>query len=317
MERTADVSLDIQSYSHRYIKFQLDDIDTLTRTFQAAPLNCIQTTPGVLGARLYDVSTSRLEVRDAAYAEGVSLTLSDPFPRFALGISLGGDVQVQGVNLNTSNVSYISGANGMIARLKPGARWCNICIDWNLLESAAEVQRYAPIAGDNYYGMPVRIHNQLAATLSSVAQGTLYAEKPDEELEDSLVHAVLHALNAGSGRATYKTNLDRRKHNVHTVIEFIRAEYSRPVTITALCRLTGVSERTLQYHFKMSVGLSIQQYLMHYRLQRARALLLRGHFEHISEVASACGIHHLGRFSQYYRRLFGELPRATLVTSFQ
>lgn len=302
---------DIHYDNNRHVAIQLDDIDALSETFQTAPLNCVQTTLGRLGASIHDVSTCSLEVRDATFAEGVTLTVSDPFPRFGLGISLAGDMRVQGVNLNTSNVSYISGENGMIARLGAGARWCNICVDWELLENAADAQGYTLLTGDNYCGMPVRVHSALATTLSSVARGTLYTEISDTELEDVLMRSVLQALSAGSGRPTHKVKINRRKHNIHTVIDVIRAEYAGSITMTALCRLTGVSERTLEYHFRASVGLSIQQYLMHYRLDRARALLLQGGFEHISDVAAACGIHHPGRFAQYYQRLYGELPRDT------
>ena len=65
--------------------------------------------------------------------------------------------------------------------------------------------------------------------------------------------------------------------------------------------------------FREATGLSVQQYLMIYRLQQARAMLLHGEYEQISEVARACGIHHTGRFAQYYRRFFGKSPRDTVA----
>lgn len=57
----------------------------------------------------------------------------------------------------------------------------------------------------------------------------------------------------------------------------------------------------------------MQQYLMNHRLHRARAMLMKGEYEQVKDVAIACGIPHAGRFSQYYKRLFGQLPRETLL----
>ena len=35
--------------------------------------------------------------------------------------------------------------------------------------------------------------------------------------------------------------------------------------------------------------------------------------EQVKDVANACGIPHAGRFSQYYKQMFGQLPRETLL----
>ncbi|MCP5165730.1 MAG: helix-turn-helix domain-containing protein [Pseudomonadales bacterium] len=288
---------------------RLDNIDVLSETYRAAPLQCVQTTRGPLGAELHGVSTLRVEVRDAAFDAGVTLTAADPFPRFGLGIGLAGDVQLPWTSLTSSNVGYITGSDGMIVRLQPGARWCNISLDWDLFIGAAETHGYSLPSGDRSVGVPSSLHRDFAALLSRVARGEQYFELADAELEDELALAVLRILQARQPAGRDMRSGHQRI--VHRVVELIEAEYSGTVTVTGLCKQFGVSERTLQYRFKDATGLSVQQYLLIYRLQRARAMLLRGEYQQVGEVAGACGIHHAGRFAQYYRRLFRQSPRET------
>jgi len=121
--------------------------------------------------------------------------------------------------------------------------------------------------------------------------------------------AILRLLNVQ--RRVGKNLRVNHQRMVHRVIDFIHAEYQGPVTITELCQLAGVGERTLQYRFKAATGMPMQQYLMRYRLLQARSLLLRDEGVQIGEVARRCGIQHAGRFAHYYTSQFGEPPRET------
>jgi transcriptional regulator GlxA family with amidase domain len=55
------------------------------------------------------------------------------------------------------------------------------------------------------------------------------------------------------------------------------------------------------------------EFLTEQRLQSAREKLVTGHLEaSVSSIALDCGFNHLGRFSQVYRRRFGERASDTL-----
>jgi TolB-like protein len=78
----------------------------------------------------------------------------------------------------------------------------------------------------------------------------------------------------------------------------------------------GVSERTLRKHFRAFMGVSPLDYWRRLRLAAAREALLKGaDGSSITEVAARFGFTHFGRFSQLYRRRFGETPSATLQRS--
>lgn len=77
----------------------------------------------------------------------------------------------------------------------------------------------------------------------------------------------------------------------------------------------GVSTRTLQQAFRSYAEISPHQYLLARKLHLARRHLARisGIRSPVTDAATSSGFTHLGRFSGYYGRLFGEAPRDTLA----
>jgi len=65
--------------------------------------------------------------------------------------------------------------------------------------------------------------------------------------------------------------------------------------------------------FRKARGYTPMEFLTDERLQSARERLLKSNFESsVALIALECGFINLGRFSQYYRKRFGELPSETL-----
>ncbi|WGM20431.1 AraC family transcriptional regulator [Paenarthrobacter sp. OM7] len=75
-----------------------------------------------------------------------------------------------------------------------------------------------------------------------------------------------------------------------------------------------VSARSLERAFREAFDVSPAQYLRSKRLNRVRRMLEeadRG--TSVTDIASAHGFYHPGRFARYYRQRFGESPSATLA----
>jgi len=85
-------------------------------------------------------------------------------------------------------------------------------------------------------------------------------------------------------------------------------------TIPELCRVAGVSQRTLEYGFRDLLGVTPVRYLKLLRLNRVRRSLVRRRSEDetVTSVAVRSGFSDLGRFAGEYRQLFGERPSDTL-----
>lgn len=84
--------------------------------------------------------------------------------------------------------------------------------------------------------------------------------------------------------------------------------------VSDLCRACSVSERTLDYAFKKTMGLTPVAYLTRLRLHRVRQALLAATpgTTTVSIEALNWGFWHFGEFSRAYRECFGELPSVTL-----
>jgi AraC-like DNA-binding protein len=109
-----------------------------------------------------------------------------------------------------------------------------------------------------------------------------------------------------------------RKRGFDRAIEHIRyADFTRLDT-TTLSVFAGVSTRTLGYAFRENIGLSPGAFVRQLRLQGLRRELLASRLgeSSVTELAYHLGFTQLGRLAGDYRRVFGELPSATLARPF-
>ena len=101
--------------------------------------------------------------------------------------------------------------------------------------------------------------------------------------------------------------------DVKKAIELIRSQPERDLRLEKLAASCGVAPRTLQKHLKQFVGKTPGQLRFEARMDRARRQLLRAKPNvSVAEIATSCGITHLGRFASLYNKQFGETPSATL-----
>ena len=93
----------------------------------------------------------------------------------------------------------------------------------------------------------------------------------------------------------------------------------QPLHIDRICRVAGVSQRTLRNAFQAIYGSPPYRHLRTMRMGEARKALLSParSTQTVTEVAMHFGFLELGRFSVEYRRAFGECPSATLRRSME
>ncbi len=93
----------------------------------------------------------------------------------------------------------------------------------------------------------------------------------------------------------------------HQAAEYLRHNFSYPVTVEQLARYVGVSRSYLYKTFINCCGTSIQQYLIGLRLREACSLLTetqRG----ITDIAYSCGFTDSPSFCRQFRRAYGQTP---------
>lgn len=112
-----------------------------------------------------------------------------------------------------------------------------------------------------------------------------------------------------------REDMSLRRRGLDRALEYLRTIDPVAVTVTDLCKVACVSERTLEYAFHETVGMAPLSFIRHRRLHAARRALLaqeQGRAK-VADVAHRLGFLELGRFAAHYRRLFGELPSQTMA----
>ena len=98
---------------------------------------------------------------------------------------------------------------------------------------------------------------------------------------------------------------------------FMRENLHASLTIEQLAEHAGVSVRTLFAGFKSFLNTTPMSYLKELRFKQAHIELMRNEHISVTDVAFKWGFTHLGRFSQEYKRRYGELPSCTRRTSME
>ena len=105
-----------------------------------------------------------------------------------------------------------------------------------------------------------------------------------------------------------------RQEAVERAEAHLRAHIKNPTRVSSLCRIVGLSERSLRDAFYSVRGMSPTQWMLNERLQSVRRALTDGDSALITVtgVAINYGFFELGRFAATYKQTFGESPSETL-----
>jgi AraC family transcriptional regulator, ethanolamine operon transcriptional activator len=141
----------------------------------------------------------------------------------------------------------------------------------------------------------------------------------DERLRAGLQQRVLDSILAVIGDTETESRRppapSTRAYIVGRAIDYIEPRLADPISVRDLCASIRVCPRTLSYAFSEVLGASPKAYLLASRLNRAYRDLAdpRVHAS-VQSIAARWGFSHMGRFAQYYRTAFGELPSATYAS---
>ena len=91
--------------------------------------------------------------------------------------------------------------------------------------------------------------------------------------------------------------------------DLVDREYARPLDVPTMARHALMSPGHFSRAFRAAYGETPYTYLMTRRVERAMALLRRGHMS-VTDVCMAVGFTSLGSFSSTFTRLVGEPPSA-------
>jgi len=116
------------------------------------------------------------------------------------------------------------------------------------------------------------------------------------------------ACRPGKSSAT-----ERHYHLILACERLILSGEDTNVAIAEIARRSGYSLRALELIFRGSVGMTPSRWFLNIRLNGAlRDLITPAQSSTVSEIAMKWGFRHFSRFSEQYRKVFGEAPSQTL-----
>lgn len=104
---------------------------------------------------------------------------------------------------------------------------------------------------------------------------------------------------------------DKEAGGFEAVRQYIEKHLREDIPIEQLMAIARVSERSLYLLFERHIGMPPKDYIRQRKLDRVHAELQSSKAVSVTRVALDNGFIHLGRFSDLYRRQFGELPSQT------
>lgn len=92
-----------------------------------------------------------------------------------------------------------------------------------------------------------------------------------------------------------------------SAIDYMKSHYSHPISLEEIAESIGISRIYLSQIFKKETGMTINEYLGNYRLQKAKELLLTSNLK-IYTIAEMCGFGSVQYFSQVFKKVTGFSP---------
>ncbi|WP_430817655.1 helix-turn-helix domain-containing protein [Carboxylicivirga sp. RSCT41] len=131
------------------------------------------------------------------------------------------------------------------------------------------------------------------------------------KLKYRLPFMILSFIDRKKGYSIKQLNR-KRDVAICIAVSYISKNIRSSITMKQLCKVTGVSERTLEYGFLERFMVSPITYINHCKLNCIRMeLIANTSGELISVIARHYGVNHLGHFASDYYQLFNELPSET------
>jgi AraC-like DNA-binding protein len=203
------------------------------------------------------------------------------------------------------------------ARHLPGAEFMFMIAQIGRFEEHAEELgvRLAPMPRGQVSLLPHSANTRpLSQALDTFGRHAQSGHAPTLAIANGVMSAAVLALSEQGRKRSIGTSrrIDSR-HVVHTCVDYANS-IERIPSVSELCIVAHVSERTLREAFTREYDLPPTQYFRAWALDQAHRQLI--HHEHntetVTEIATGLGFDHLGRFAGRYKQIYGEQPSVTL-----
>jgi AraC family ethanolamine operon transcriptional activator len=307
-----------------FLKENFTDYDAFSHAIKAWNLDFRQLDIGPLQADVFQFGTASSLFGHARFSRRFDQQGAAPsgFYTFAIFTQKSSPVVWHGQEISNNTIVVYKPGSEIDCISRPGfevftlsykEKYLNeICSKLGLPEIRVMV-----ISSDNFEcRLPdlAQCHNQLNQIIDAMNCHSYQIDNSGlmHNLNVNFPEQILLALAGSQPPLTIAKGL--RSRAIKRIKEHLSGAFNESVSLSQLCSIAGVSERTLQYTFKEHYGISPKKYLNNYRLNNVRRELWKSDpdLTRVNDIASLWGFWHMGQFAADYRKLFGELPSETL-----
>ena len=127
------------------------------------------------------------------------------------------------------------------------------------------------------------------------------------ENQEDLCAWITTALNEFI-ELVYSSQDARKVTQITPAVNYIDANYDKPITLAEIARVSHLSASRLAHVFKEQMGITIIEYLTSVRIERAKALLI-GTGQNCTEICFQIGYNNQSYFTRTFKELVGMPPR--------
>jgi AraC-like DNA-binding protein len=98
----------------------------------------------------------------------------------------------------------------------------------------------------------------------------------------------------------------RDQNRLDRIYSFVDKNYQRKISIEEIASLSNLSSAAFCRYFKKMTRLTFTQFVNHYRVDKAKKMLLSG--ESVTTSCYACGFDSLSYFNRTFKRVTGRIP---------
>lgn len=309
-----------------FIDCRFDDFDAFTETARAWDLSFHQLERGKFSAELLQCGIGDSQIGKAKFDRKLDQLGAPPagLRTFVVPANANLDLNWRRHQVSETDLMVFP-AGGELSSVS------NSCFDVFTISLADEVLEKCAETNENHFALRLlqssevfqlpaiamkRIRESCFSFFDHLAMAPerLHDANFGAELQEELPGLIIAAISHSGIRKSKIPQARVRSQALKRALDAIVAYAEAPLTVMKLCEMTGASERTLQYAFQEKYGISPKAYLQSYRLNQVRKKLRPGNPSNtvISDIANEWGFWHMGQFAADYRRMFGELPSATL-----
>jgi AraC family transcriptional regulator len=101
------------------------------------------------------------------------------------------------------------------------------------------------------------------------------------------------------------------KYKLRRAIEYINEHLAENITLNAIASELGMSQYYFASLFKRSLGITVYQYVIQCRIERAKQLLKQKKIA-IADIGTQVGFVDQSHFTRYFKRIVGVTPKGFL-----